>query len=233
MKKLLCFIAISLICASVWADGLVISAAGGTYAAAFVSYSGNTGSSVTQVTVAAPTGIQNGRMIGAFVLLEAVQTSVSCPGFTQVDVVQVDGLHEGRSFYKEASSESGDYTWTIATSTSGISIHMFVISKSGGAWVVPTSAGYHAAAGGTSVGVSTGNITTQNNSVLLCGFSHDTTPTLDTPATGMTQGGYHEVGTMRGVSYYQAYGSGATVTKNVVWGISERNAALGMVFYAQ
>lgn len=216
--------------------GNVIARFGGSpassYSAEFVSYSGNSGSVVTEVVVTPPAGIADGDMLAAFLFSEAQQSTATCTGFTQVDLVRVDSLHEARSFYKVASSESGNYTWTVSTETSGLVVHMYLLRKTGGTWTAPSTAGYHAAAGDTSTGVSTGNITTQNNSVLVCGFSHDNIPTVTTPPSDMTQGGYTEVGTMRGASYYQEISSGSTLTKNIVWSISDRNAALGMVFYA-
>lgn len=219
-----------------YGDGVTVVgqlvAAGAGYTASITSYSAVTQTAGTSVVLTAPTGIVDGDLLVAFVLFEANQATVACTGFTQIDSVAVDALHHGRSFYKVASSESGDYTWSWATETSGVSVHMYCVTKTGGTFVAPTTAGYHIGAGDTSVGVSTGNVTTQNGSILLCGFSHDATPTLDTGASGMTQDTLHEVGTMRGVAFRQTYAAGATVAKNVVWSASDRNTAFAVVCYA-
>ncbi len=205
---------------------------GATYTAAFRSSNGNIATSGTEIVVTAPAGIQNGDLLIAFAWSEIQQSSITCTGFTEIDNAN-DALHQARTFYKVASSESGDYTWTFASTTSGFGVHMVALSKTGGTWVAPTTAGYHNAAITTDTGVATGNVTTQNNSVLVVGVSNDATPTLSAGPADMTQREYDSVGTCRGATYTQDYATGATVSKAATWSVSNLNAAAAVVACAQ
>ena len=103
-------------------------------AVAFESISNTTYASRTNTTVTAPSGITNGDLLLAMFFIlspntNAPPTPTAPSGFATVSGITQPldtGAHGGvrghsRLYYKIASSESGDYTWTHTThSTQGV-----------------------------------------------------------------------------------------------------------------
>ena len=90
-------------------------------AISFVNVSVAGGSNVTSITVAVPSGVQNGDFLFAQISV-AFDRTVSAPsGWTQLDV----RIHHSRTanngrtylYYRNASSEPANYTWTISGGT--------------------------------------------------------------------------------------------------------------------
>lgn len=76
------------------------------------SINNSSNSNDASVTVAAPSGIQNGDLLIGLVALDGGGTLGAPAGFTALHAQLSDGTYTYRPYYKIASSESGNYTFT-------------------------------------------------------------------------------------------------------------------------
>jgi hypothetical protein len=204
----------------------------GGFTATYESYSAASDTDDDQsITLTAPSGITDGDMLIIFIAEESEGTAV-CSGFTQL-ANPGGSSHASWMFYKEASSESGNYT---CNGFGGNSTSAFIarVSKSGGSWVTPSTANYYDASyADSSTGVSS-TVNTQDNSVLIGGFSNDGSVTISTDPTGMTRLNSRQDGTMTAAFHYQTYVTGSSsVSKNIVWSVATRNTSILVVLEAQ
>lgn len=88
-------------------------------AIAYRSSSKATNSSTNSLTVTAPSGIVNGDILVAVAYINGTQTVTAPAGWTQIDVVNPGTYFTARlyAFWKRASGESGDYTFSGSTTT--------------------------------------------------------------------------------------------------------------------
>lgn len=166
----------------------------------YVSSSDNSAGASTTVVVTAPAGIQDGDILLAFFMIEDENATDTPPtGFIEIDLSTTTATTQQWSYYKIASSESGNYTFT-SSATDNLSANIVVFRKTSGTWTAPTTVGYHNENDATTqTTLTSGNVTTQDNSILVISWcTSQSAGTVNTAPSGMTL-----VTTIDGTGTYQ------------------------------
>lgn len=213
----------------------VNSAGGGAYNVSFVSSDRNVDSS-GDVTVTAPTGIQDGDLLVAVFSVDVGSGVTDTPpsGFTEVlgDVGPTSG-QVTFLYQKTASSESGNYTFQ-SDQSDWCSAHIAVFRKTGGSWTDLTTASYSNESDDSGSSLTTGSVTTQDDSILFCAWvtSATTSQPSSAPVPPMTKvEGVSQSG-LSMYSYYQNIATGAATTKSLTWDFSGSMSSVAAVIYA-
>jgi hypothetical protein len=181
-----------------------------------------------------PTGIQDDDMIVAFVIADnGAQTITPPSGFTKIDDINPGSACTMESYYKEASSESGDYTWSVGSSDDVI-VHMLLFRKAAGtSWTTPTTAGYHSEKISNTASTTSTSVTTQNESVLAIAWGNNSAFNASTPPATMIEAeGVVYNSALSQFSYTEYFETGAATTRTFVWDDTNYNGALAVVLYA-
>lgn len=185
----------------------------------FVSSSRNTTGNTGFITLAAPSGIQDGDLLVA--LIYADDSGASCrvdgPPSGFVTIFQDTSANPAFSVHtKTAASESGTYTFDFSSSVNASMGAMLVYRNANR---VNTLSGINRDAGGTATALS---ITPSLMGILLASFTNGSTATISTPPSGMTQRVAAGSPYGKGHTVYELspQASVATGNKTLVWNAS-------------
>jgi hypothetical protein len=173
-------------------------------------------------------------MIIGFVSADGGTRTITPPsGFTKIDDITPGSTFTMESFYKEASSESGNYTWAV-NSNDTVIVHMLVFRKAAGtSWTTPDTAGYHSEKNSSTTSTTSTSVTTQNESVLAISFANNSAYTDSTPPSEMVEAeGIAYNSQMSQYTYTEDVETGAATTRTFVWSGTNWNGALAVVLYA-
>ena len=156
-------------------------------AIAFVAASsGSSAFSATSVLIAVPAGTVNGYVMVACVTTNGETTTISPPaGWTAIRGDAYSAAGRQQMWYRVASSEPANYTWTVVA---GSSLAGGIISLSGVDTTTPTDGDTGAASNDGLTSIIAPSITTSVANTMLVGFfgAHDSATSIAV-ATGMTE----------------------------------------------
>lgn len=171
------------------------------------------------LSIAMPTGTQDGDIMIAAIVDDTTGQTWSPSGWTLIGDID-DGMMHLMLFYKIASSESGPYAFDAGES--GVNfVCVGVIStfrKTGGTWDVDQAYAENNV-NNTNTAITTTAITTTDNSIMIVASGNDGGKTISSGPDGMTlSGDVLGASAVAGAMYWQVYTTGsADVTKTVTW----------------
>jgi len=193
-----------------------------------LTYNGTTGDCTP------PAGIQDGDMLIGFISADNEASDVTQPAsFTKIADITPGTTFTQEAFYKEASGESGNYTWAVDPSDNVI-VHMLCFRKaSGTSWTDPTTAGYWSEKTSGDASTTSASVTTQNESVLAISWGNNSAFTAATPPATMIEAeGIAYNSALSQYTYTEYFETGAATTRTFVWSSTNWNGAIAVVLYA-
>lgn len=204
--------------------GAVVRGGGESATVSHVSTSSATADTAS-ITITAPSGIQDGDRMMMCVGNDSVSGTWTTPtGWTVFQTGTAGNNIAISCYYRDASSETGDYTATN-NSTSSKSGVISVFRKTSGTWATPTS---NSSDGASGTSMTSDNLMSVAGGIMWSVWFNDGAFTVSTAPSGVTapSGNTGYASSSGHAAYYEATASAANYSRSITWSGTEQMGAI-------